>query len=161
MKVKLWTLAFLIGSILISFSFLAPPSCVAGFYDNNGICTPCERGSVQGMPGQTECIDCVPGTYQGEEGQLACFKCELGRFSNVSKAVACEECPIGFYQDERGSIECKPCGENRTTLFTGASNSSQCIPVIPTLSQWTMLILGLCMTTLALIVIRSRISAIN
>lgn len=113
------------------------------------------------MPGQTECIDCIPGTFQEDEGQVAYLQCELGTFSNVSKAVVCERCPIGFYQDEKGSFECKPCDENRTTLFTGATNIGQCIPVIPTLSQWTLLIFGLCMTTLALIVIRSRISAIN
>lgn len=155
--------------------------CQAGEFESNSTCVPCAEGFFQDQPGQTSCIacpagrvqpntggisciDCAAGTYAGTEGQAQCTPCELGRAQPNTRSDSCEICPVGTYADSQGQVQCTPCGENMTTAQMGSTSASQCIPVnnnIPTLSQWGLILLGLCLSILGLVAVRQKFFSVE
>ena len=66
--------------------------CEAGNKCNNGIKTPCARGSYQNNSGQTTCNTCPAGTCQPSSGQSTCTNCSTGYYQNQTGQTGCIAC---------------------------------------------------------------------
>lgn len=110
------------------------------------------------MPGtvlsanNSSCESCLVGTFQPLSGQEACIPCEAGRYQDEEGQAVCKICPEGTYQPDRGQIGCLTCPPG----FTSLEGSIICAIPIPTLSQWSLIILVFCLFIFGVIFITKR-----
>ncbi|PNW74656.1 hypothetical protein CHLRE_12g488351v5 [Chlamydomonas reinhardtii] len=130
--------------------------CPVGYYEpDDGLepgCLPCDPGTYQDVPGQTECIPCDDGDFQPQPGQDSCDYCEgesisateclescgpgtTGFDPNCATCSAgwvstggdqpCTACAVGSTPNDDGS-DCEPCPDGYTTPAEG---SEYCEPI--------------------------------
>ncbi|CAE7337327.1 RPS6 [Symbiodinium natans] len=56
------------------------------------VCIPCEPGTSQALPGESQCIPCEPGSLAPQEGATECEPCPLGKYASGSRTTACSQC---------------------------------------------------------------------
>jgi hypothetical protein len=129
--------------LLVLFSFViinissAQLTCAPGQEpDGNGGCIPCTEGnySQDGLG----CVPCEQGTISGVQAATSCAECSPGRTSNLDN-TECIPCAAGTFNEISGGV-CLPCDAG----FTSLEGATECFPapLIPTLSQWGIIILG-------------------
>ena len=117
-------------------------TCDPGKIISNGVCEDCPAGKVPSAD------------------QSTCLSCAVGTFQPLSGAIVCQPCAIGFYSGQEGAEACTSCPDGYTTIAHGASSINMCIPtipIIPTMSQWALFVLGLLLATTATLLVRSRV----
>ena len=92
--------------------------CGAGSKEVEGVCEPCESGSVQSLPGMTSCDVCVGGSAPSDDKT----ECECPAGQEFVENV-CTKCQPGNFEDEG---ECAPCGEGEVINSEGASECTPC-----------------------------------
>ena len=90
------------------------------FVNNYKLC-PCHERLSGGS-----CIGCDAGTFKNSTGPGECGLCATGTYS-ADNATVCSECAQGFFNPFMASSKCFLCGENRTTMSTGATSPDACV----------------------------------
>ena len=61
-------------------------ACIKGYYENSGVCLPCQPGTysnVIGASGEIECIPCEYSTYNDKSGQSYCKECSYNYYCPI------------------------------------------------------------------------------
>ena len=101
--------------------------CVPGSFGNSsGICSACDSGRYQALPGSTTCVACQPGSA-ADAGASACHACSAGSYSNGSaQGSTCESCAAGRFQPQSGATACLDCAADGVAPDTGATVCAAC-----------------------------------
>ena len=147
-------------SIFLCFLFLfcfqigtAQVDCDPGYTLSSMDCVACVPGTAKATTGNGPCEACPAGRFSSDPASAVCQDCPTGTFQPDAGAVECLFCEKGKFQDEKGQTTCKTCPPGTTTLTEG---SIVCIPVIPTVDQWSLMILAMVLASLGLVILGKR-----
>ncbi|XP_046329133.2 uncharacterized protein LOC124112963 [Haliotis rufescens] len=121
------------GKVVANVSRSLCVPCPRGTFHNQEVdtCEACPVHTYSDTSGQTQCTPCgqMTGTKNnGSKTDRDCIAmCHPGHFS-PSGLTPCDPCPFGTYQPKQNSHNCTPCSSDTTTLETGSSNLSHCVP---------------------------------
>ena len=118
-------------------------TCNAGYYNNNGTCTACPKGTYASSAGSSSCTPCPAGTYYNwtggtackpcprgmqapSEGMSVCQDCPKGTYASTTGNASCTACPKGTYVSSAGNSSCTACPDGETTGSTGNKSASAC-----------------------------------
>ena len=97
-------------------------------------CLPCQRGTFNGMSGQSSaaaCLACGVGTFNDQTGKssaAACLPCSVGTFNAVTGRSVCLACSAGTFASRTGQSTCVPCGTGTfPSAQTGLSACPACL----------------------------------
>ena len=124
--------------------------CAAGFQPMTlaGLCTPCAPGTYRSHrfanESDAQCVAC-PENHYCPEGSIDPISCPTGELEEAGayslqqcqcpagsgrySAQNCTLCPRGYYSMTSSNAECSQCPTNKTTVYVGAYNQSDCVCV--------------------------------
>ncbi len=121
---------------------------------------PCQPGTFSAT-GFSLCDPCPPGSDQPSAGATSCVACSSGTYASSPGTVVCPVCPTLQFQPATGQSACLPCScddENDCTTDTCDAVTSVCqnnaVCVIPTVSQWGVLMMAILLAVAGTITIR-------
>ena len=114
-------------------SSVETPCPVGTYAPLNGTvtCVPCEAGTYQDVPGQTQCMICPTGHYC-PAGAAVLIPCPAGTYADIEglrNESECETCIRGHYC-LLGTSEPRPCDAGRVGRLEGLRDSSSCTQCI-------------------------------